>query len=358
MSQFVDMIGRSSYDQRNIAPGLLDGRFTRDSLRQRLTSLNLLFLAVEKGFRSFCHDGHFVETKVPSIVSTIGACENWQTLFKVDYDSSFFHLLTQTGQLFLEGALTHHERVSCIMKSFRREAVEDERHLIEFTLLEIEGAFGFDELLVQMQSLYNRICQSVLDSVPDESVRGLGLDPDYVKSQAGAKIVRVLYSDCLDKGATTLSWGDDLTASHEEAALRANTGGKTPIFVTHFPRAIKFFNMAEDPEDPRLVLSVDLLLPGAGEAAGGAERENNAPRLKQRLKDSAMFGHHLRAGGTWEDFVPYIDLIERNLTPLHSGCGVGAERVIQSLLQERDIRMCSPDYLTRMLYAWDALGLG
>ena len=122
MSQFIDMLNPQRYAESNIAPILRGGSLTRDSLRKRLVHLNQLFLAVERGFRQCAAEHGFVETKVPSIVSTIGACENWQTLFKVDHDSSFFHLLAQTGQLFLEGALSHHERVSCATKSFRKEA--------------------------------------------------------------------------------------------------------------------------------------------------------------------------------------------------------------------------------------------
>ena len=42
-------------------------------------------------------------------------------------------------------------------------------------------------------------------------------------------------------------------------------------------------------------------------------------------------------------------MVERKLAPVHSGCGFGTERILQCMLRHDDIRMCSVDYLTRML---------
>ena len=199
---------------------------------------------------------------------------------------------------------------------------------------------------------------SVIETLPRESADALGLDFDYVRSLAASPVIQVPYTTCIESGfAPEIGWGDDLDPGLEQRVLQ-DIGKGEPILVTRFPKMIKFFNMAEDREDSRSVLSVDFILPIAGEAAGGAQREDDPVRLKQRLLDSAMYDHHIRAGGTCEDFAPYVDMVERKLAPVHSGCGFGTERILQCMLRHDDIRMCSVDYLTRMLYAWDALKLG
>jgi asparaginyl-tRNA synthetase len=154
-----------------------------------------------------------------------------------------------------------------------------------------------------------------------------------------------------------LTWGEDLSPADERAIVEMTTSGKAPIFVTRFPTAIKFFNMETDPADPRCVLSVDLILPVAGEAAGGAQRIRNGARLKQRLSESEMYRHHVAGGGSYADFKPYVDKIEQERTPLHSGCGFGAERIIQGILRRKDIRLCSTDYMSKLLFSWDSLGI-
>jgi len=114
--------------------------------------------------------------------------------------------------------------------------------------------------------------------------------------------------------------------------------GNQPLFITHFPKAIKFFNMRENDERSEIVNSTDLILPGSGEAVGAAEREYRYEKLKERLENSPMMKNLIKRGGSIEDFDWYLDCVKSNGIRVHSGCGIGLNRVTQFVLGTNDIR--------------------
>jgi asparaginyl-tRNA synthetase len=132
-----------------------------------------------------------------------------------------------------------------------------------------------------------------------------------------------------------VKWGDDLKSCHEKMLVQMN--GEQPLFITHFPKAIKFFNMKENEDNSALVNSADLLLPTSGEAVGAAEREYRYERIRQRLVSSTMFKQLVDKGGSLEDFRWYLEFYKEHGI-LHSGCGIGLNRVTQFVLGINDIR--------------------
>ena len=100
----------------------------------------------------------------PRIVTATGACENVDTLWAVGADcvpGDYF--FAQTGQLYLEMGLSEVPRAFTMGSSGRAEAEIDHRHLREFTLLEIEGRGGFDELVATIKSLFSAIDRISID---------------------------------------------------------------------------------------------------------------------------------------------------------------------------------------------------
>ena len=92
-----------------------------------------------------------------------------------------------------------------------------------------------------------------------------------------------------------MKFGDDLGAD-EETALAADL--EQPLIVSRFPTAIKSFYMQPDPEDPEVVLGLDMLAPeGYGEIIGGSQRIHDLTLLEKRLEEHKL--PRERTSGTW-----------------------------------------------------------
>lgn len=301
----------------------------------------------------YCEQNGYQHIIIPHLTKATGACENFSTLFKTDLFGETAYL-NQTGQLLLEAFMDRFEKTYCHGPSFRKEIKADERHLIEFPLFEIEVA---DCNLQRLQQEINGIFGMILrycKSKCSEELKELGVTAQDIK-RLMPPYNSITYREALDSlSGYGLEFGDDLKAEHEQYLVQRN--GNKPLFVTHYPQQIKFFNMRLNREDPTVVNSMDLLMPSSGEAVGAAEREEDYKILMKRLLESDMlrllkqaiqqengFGrhtHHKLEEEALSRFKWYLDIIKQK--PItHAGCGIGLNRVTQSLLNSKDIRECT-----------------
>jgi asparaginyl-tRNA synthetase len=319
--------------------------------------------ALLDSLRSSFAESRVREVRVPTLVDVTGACENVDTLFHVtsaramDHRGTSSHaksrFLTQTGQLALEFALAEFDACWCLTPSYRAD-VQDARHLDEFDLVEEEfalpapapsGSHDIDVLVKRMENIIATALRAA-EAHSSASTR------DSIRAAVDAPFARLEYDEAIDivngyrssSGSRPKAWGEDLSPADEATLMRHTrvNGNERPTFVTHFPEVIKFFNMKLDADRPDRVLSADLLLPVAGEAAGAAVREDDFPTLRDRLLRSRMF-NVLQASGSADlsTFTPYLQLIEKKLTPRHAGYGIGLERLMQYVLGTDDIREVS-----------------
>lgn len=286
-----------------------------------------------KGARRYFEEQGFTEVVVPHMTKATGACENIATMFEINYFGPKRYL-SQTGQLYLEVLTPFLKKVWCVGPSFRAEPLADERHLTEFTLIELEFAGNFKELLDNVEGT---ICSMIDSALAEREEELMFLNADTERLRRVRKpFAKMTYTKAIELLADFgVEWGDDLKSSHEK--MLVNLAGNRPLFVTHFPKAIKFFNMKENDEDSSIVNSADLLLPVSGEAVGAAEREYRREKLRERLADSTMFKQLVEKGGSLEDFKWYLKFYG-NHGFLHSGCGIGLNRVTQLVLGTDDIR--------------------
>ncbi|NWF86976.1 asparagine--tRNA ligase [Candidatus Bathyarchaeota archaeon] len=332
--------------ENNIAMSFALLRNTTDRYKLLSTPAMHAVIKIEssllRGARKYFEENNFIEVAVPHITKATGSCENVATMFELDY----FELkgyLSQTAQLYLEVLTPFLGRVWCIGPSFRAEPRADERHLTEFTLVELEFAGDFAELLAHIEGTLCSMINTVLKEREGELLL-FGVDVERLR-KIKKPFEKITYTEAV--GLLTeygVKWGDDLK-SHEEKTIIQMMGNQ-PIFVTHFPKAIKFFNMRENDENPAIVNSADLLLPIGGEAVGAAEREYKYDKLRERLVSSTMFHQLIKKGGSIKDFDWYLDFYKTHGS-LHSGCGIGLNRVTQFVLGTDDIRATTAFPLNR-----------
>lgn len=298
---------------------------------------------------------------VPEIVGITGACENVDTLFKVGNRCGESLYFSQTGQLSLEQSLQSFEGVYTVIHSGRDEEIEDVRHLRQFRLTEEEfdcsfakmNRSNYDEekmfkvLLTHIQKAVQAMLKTVLIDNKETLKTVYGRDIKMLEKAANSDFLKIEYSQAVKllnkNGYPELKFGDDLEARHEAKVVLLLNKTKTelPVFITKYPKEIKFFNMKVSSKDPRVVLSADLILPYSGESTGAAVREHDYKKLKERLLTSTMYQLHLKRGGTLEDFKWYLDIIKNEEANPHAGYGIGNERVMQYIFGTPDIRKIS-----------------
>jgi asparaginyl-tRNA synthetase len=320
---------------------------------------------VIKATRDFFDSNGFSLADTP--IFTPAACEGTTTLFEVDYFGDDKAYLTQSGQLYNEATAAALGKSYAFGPTFRAEKSKTRRHLTEFWMVEPEVAYaGYEDMMELGEGLILFIVDRVLNDRQEELKT---LERDISKLEAiTAPFPRLHYDDAVkmlqegfDKGelapaaqaAATSSEADSSRAGKMPAVQRFEWGGDfgspdetylsnqfgKPVFVHHFPAAIKGFYFEVDKDDPKYALGIDLLAPeGYGEIIGGGERASSLEYLEQQLK------HH---GLDQQTFEWYLDLRRYGSVP-HAGFGMGIERCTAWMCGIEHVRETIP--FPRMLY--------
>jgi asparaginyl-tRNA synthetase len=128
--------------------------------------------------------------------------------------------------------------------------------------------------------------------------------------------------------ASEFKWGKDLGGSDETIISLIHD---KPVFVTHYPREAKAFYMKTDRDNPKVVQNFDLLASqGFGEIIGGSVREDDLQYLFKRIEEE---------GYNPQSYEWYLDLRKHGSVP-HGGFGLGVERTVAWITNERHIRQC------------------
>ncbi|HEX6904323.1 MAG TPA: asparagine--tRNA ligase [Thermoanaerobaculia bacterium] len=290
---------------------------------------------VEQAIRDFFYDREF--TLIDSPILTPAACEGTSTLFETDYfgDKAY---LSQSGQLYLEPAAAALGKVYCFGPTFRAEKSKTRRHLMEFWMVEPEVAFlEFEGLCALAEEFLVYLVGRVLERCRQE-LKILERDTSKLE-QVLPPFPRITYTEAvkiLNEQGNPIQWGDDFGA--DEETLVASRFDR-PVMVTRFPAAFKAFYMQPDPENPDVVLGLDIIAPeGYGEIVGGSQRIHDHDLLLSRIQQ-----HNLPV----EAFQWYLDVRKYGAFP-HSGFGMGLERFVAWMTGLTHLRETIP--YPRMLY--------
>ena len=279
-----------------------------------------------KAMRDWLDDQGFLLVDTPIITPAAG--EETTTLFDVDYfgERAF---LAQTGQLYNEANIMAFGKVYCFGPTFRAEKSKTRRHLIEFWMLEPEIAFcSLEELMDIEEGMVTYVVAQVLRKRAQE-LEIIERDRDKLKA-ISPPFARISYDEAVErlqalqsetdepeaKAELAIDWGEDFGSPHETALAEMFD---KPVFVYHYPTAVKAFYMTPVAGRPQVCRSVDLLAPeGYGEIIGGSERIHDGALLAQNI-DTMGLG---REAYQW-----YLDLRKFGSVP-HAGFGIGIERTV------------------------------
>lgn len=290
--------------------------------------------------------------KMDSPILTPNAAEGTSTLFETQYFDLGKAYLSQSGQLYAEATAMAMGKVYTFGPTFRAELSKTRRHLTEFWMIEPEMAFfDLNDDMDLAEDLVEYIVKYVLKNNRKELET---LERDITQLE---KVQRPFYRLSYDEAVDYLQkhniplkkkingedidilpfpWGEDFGSPQEEAIMEQFD---KPCIIHRFPTDIKAFYMKRDPENPKVVLAMDMLAPEkGGEIIGGSQREENIDFLEERIKNENL---------PLEAYQWYLDLRRFGSVP-HSGFGLGLERTVKWITGASHIREVIP--FPRMIY--------
>ncbi len=280
---------------------------------------------------------------------------------EIDYKKDFFGRkanLTVSGQLEAETYAMALGKVYTFGPTFRAENSNTTRHLAEFWMVEPEVAFldldgnmdlaeDFVKYIIgyvmksragELEFLEKRLLQEE-KSLPANKRSDMPLR-EKLQFILENQFVRISYTEAIEilkqskpykkkKFQFPVEWGVDLQSEHERYLVEKHF--KSPVIIYDYPADIKAFYMRLNP-DGKTVRAMDVLFPGIGEIIGGSQREERLDVLLEKMK---------KLGIDEKDLWWYVDLRKYG-TAVHSGFGLGFERMVQFVTGMSNIRDVIP----------------
>ena len=280
----------------------------------------------------------------------------------IDFKEDFFGKetnLTVSGQLEAETYAMALGKVYTFGPTFRAENSNTSRHLAEFWMIEPEVAFNdLDANMDLSEDFIKYILKYTLDHCQDdlEFLEQRLLDEEKSKpvTERSKMALREKLAFVIDNNFKRVSyteaieilknskpnkkkkfkfpineWGADLQSEHERYLVEQHFN--SPVILFDYPANIKAFYMRLN-DDGKTVRAMDVLFPGIGEIVGGSQREERLEVLKEKIKALGIDEKEL----WW-----YLDLRKFG-TAVHSGFGLGFERMVQFATGMSNIRDVIP----------------
>ena len=351
-------------DDYPIQPKRHTKEFLREQayLRARTNMFQAVFkirsLAAQAIHKYFGDNGYvYVHTPIITASDCEGAGEMFQVTTldlekiakgeKIDYSKDFFGKkagLTVSGQLEGETYAMAFSKIYTFGPTFRAENSNTKTHMSEFWMIEPEIAFcDLNGLMDIEEDMLKYVINYCLTNAKDELEfldkfveKGL---IEKLNKVVNSKFTRITHEEVVTilkeakcKWEFQPEYGEDIAKEHEKYITEYFN---VPVFITNWPKDIKAFYMKQN-DDGKTVAAVDLELPEVGELMGGSQREENYEKLVNRMNELNIEPN---------DMYWYVNLRKYG-TCIHSGFGLGFERLIMYLTGMENIRDVIPYYRT------------
>ena len=287
--------------------------------------------AISKGFADFLTSQGFTQIFSPKIVAE--GAEGGANVFSMDYFGKSVYL-AQSPQFYKQIGVGVFERVFEIAPAYRAEKHNTSRHLNEYISLDVEMGFikGQEDVMRLEIALLRHICKYVAEHCAHE-LELLGatmpLFPEDVPVFRLSEAHEVLWENHLTEDHRD---EPDMAPEEEKAicVYAKEKLGSDFVFITHFPAAHRAFYAMNDPADPTLTLSFDLLMRGL-EITSGGQRIHKEEDYRTKMIERGM---------NPENFRFYLDTFHNGMPP-HGGFAIGLERLTSCLLGIANIKEAS-----------------
>ncbi len=286
---------------------------------------------IAKAFADYLVDHDFTQIFTPKIVSE--GAEGGANVFRMDYFGKQVYL-AQSPQFYKQIGVGVYERVFEIAPAYRAEKHNTSRHLNEYISLDVEMGFikGQEDVMALEADLLRYIIATIGTKCAHE-LELLGASLPKLEASIPTWKLSEVHEILFNEHLTEDHRGEDDLAPEEERAIckyALEKYGSDFVFVTHFPSQHRAFYAMDDPTDPTLTLSFDLLMKGLEITSGG-----------QRMHDEADYRRKMEARGMNPDnFRFYLDTF-RNGMPPHGGFAIGLERITACFLDIANVKECS-----------------
>jgi len=287
-----------------------------------------------KAFVDYFNLRDFTQICSPKIVSE--GAEGGATLFALDYFGKPAYL-AQSPQFYKQIGVGVFERVFEIAPVFRAEKHYTSRHINEFISIDMEWGFIKDH--TDLMLFEAEILRYVLNEVQEKCKHELAVlnavlpkMPDNIPVYRLSEVHEILHENYADR-LTQDHRGEPDLAPEEEVLIcdyALKNFDSDFVFVTHFPSSHRAFYSMDDPSNPELTLSFDLLLRGK-ELTSGSQRIHDEKQFREKM---------IKKGMNPDNYKFYLDIFKNGMPP-HGGLAIGLERLTSGMLNIHNLKEVS-----------------
>jgi asparaginyl-tRNA synthetase len=249
----------------------------------------------------------------------------------IDYFGRTFKVMS-SAILYKQMAAASLKKVYFFSPNIRLEPLETAktgRHLCEFFQVDVEEAgASYLDAMSTAERVLRDVCERTLEC-HERDLAGLGREL-AVREVPYKKITHLEAVELLRSKGYEASYSEELSWNAEEAI---SSMFDSPFFIYDYPKGSRGFYDREDSERLGILRDFDMIYPeGFGEAASGAERENEHEVVMQKLRSS---------GENPESYEWYMEMLKAGI-PQTAGFGIGVERLTRYICGLRSIWAARP----------------